>query len=51
MKSEEIPLFGFRKSEYKILISKYFNYMGYGLLKFVGSGHFENKWHSWALIY
>jgi hypothetical protein len=28
-----------------------FNYMGYRLIKIVESNHFQNKWHSWALIH
>jgi hypothetical protein len=51
MKSGEVPLFGFRKSKQGILISKDFKYMGYEPIKIIESSHFQNKWHSWALIH
>jgi hypothetical protein len=34
-----------------ILISKDFNDMGYRPIKIVENSHFQNKWHSWALIH
>jgi hypothetical protein len=46
----EYPYLDF-KVRLRIFISKDYNYMGYGLIKIVENNHFQNKQHSWALIY
>ncbi len=45
------PYLDFESENKEFLISKDFNYMGYRLIKRVESNHFQNKWHSWALIH
>jgi hypothetical protein len=45
------PYLDFKSQNKEFLISKGFNYMGYRLIKIVESNHFQNKWHSWALIH